>query len=484
VVVASERVAVLLLLLVACTELRPRSERLDGGPDAGMPDGGMPDGGMPDAGMPDGGMPDAGSDAGPPCVVDPDAPCPPVCARERVAAGESREGGTYRVISSDTIWECDTLPVLVAPTYVEPDVVLTVRAGTEVAAATNAGLLVQNGGRLEAEGSAELPIVFRSETDPSPGSWRGIYLLGDADLGREEPERTIDADDFPQEERTGYGGDDEDHDCGSLRYVQILDAGAGDRIVVRDEMEALRLSGCGRETEVSHVQVHRSFGTPFFADGGSFDADHLVLTEVEEEEGFRFHRTWNGRVQFVVIHLVSRNTSEGIEGEYGYCPTTEERALLANFTVIGLERTDDEAIFLHRGASARMLNFLVEGFDRVFHVQGSTLESCVGPPFDYFAPDKTHLEHSLFDPTTEFSQDEEVRDEFEPPLRDNRSDHTNLPPSTLRDDLVDPDFRPPALAAAASGGASADRLEGLVETRWVGALEPGGEDWTAGWTTF
>jgi hypothetical protein len=86
------------------------------------------------------------------------------------------------------------------------------------------GLIVLNGGKLIAEGTASEPIVF-SEKSKISGSWAGIIMYGDAPIvnsATNAPPQTSTSEDGLS---LTYGGSNATHNGGSLKYVRVEYAG-------------------------------------------------------------------------------------------------------------------------------------------------------------------------------------------------------------------------------------------------------------------
>ena len=90
-------------------------------------------------------------------------------------------------ISSDVAWTSNNTYYLNSQAFVKDGVTLTIEAGTEILGRYDANysadnpapcLVVEQGGKIIAQGTAEAPITFRSEldaTDPNYGNGRGLW---------------------------------------------------------------------------------------------------------------------------------------------------------------------------------------------------------------------------------------------------------------------------------------------------------------------
>jgi hypothetical protein len=99
----------------------------------------------------------------------------------------------------------------------------------------------------------------------------------------------------PSDPNSVYGGTDDTHDCGTIRYARIEFAGY--ELATDKELNGLSVGACGSETTLSHIQVHRGSddGIEFF--GGAVSMDHVVLTG-NSDDSLDWDLGWTGKVQF------------------------------------------------------------------------------------------------------------------------------------------------------------------------------------------
>ena len=206
-----------------------------------------------------------------------------------------------------TTWTSDNTYVLDGFVFVNDGDVLTIEAGTVVKGRGGSGadasaLVVARGGQIQANGTAEAPIVFTFEDDALDGStpydvrgqWGGVILLGSAQLNSSPGETQIEG--IPDTEPRGlYGGDDDMDGSGTMTYVSIrhggTDIGAG------NEINGLTLGGVGSGTSLHHIEVisNADDGVEFF--GGTASIKH-VLTAFCGDDSFDYDEGWRGYGQF------------------------------------------------------------------------------------------------------------------------------------------------------------------------------------------
>ena len=163
-------------------------------------------------------------------------------------------------------------------------------------------LIVARGGKINAVGTQENPIIFTFEQDALDGStpyntkgqWGGVIILGNAQLNSSPGETQIEG--IPDTESRGlYGGNDDLDNSGTMTYVSIrhggTDIGAG------NEINGLTLGGVGSQTTLEYIEViaNADDGVEFF--GGTASIKY-VLTAFCGDDSFDYDEGWRGYGQF------------------------------------------------------------------------------------------------------------------------------------------------------------------------------------------
>jgi len=199
---------------------------------------------------------------------------------------DNSNNGTENVILEGRITENRTLKAqytykLRGLVYVTNGAVLTIEPGTKIVGESNrnGGLIVTRNAKLNADGTADKPIVFTSESStPKRGDWAGIVLLGNAPTnasyngqqGIGEIEGGIN-----NSEGMGlYGGTNAADNSGILRYVRIEYAGYA--FLPDKEINGLTFGGVGNQTVVDYVQVSYANDDSFEWFGGTVNCKHLI----------------------------------------------------------------------------------------------------------------------------------------------------------------------------------------------------------------
>lgn len=226
--------------------------------------------------------------------------------------------------------------------YVGEGAELTIEPGTIIKGdkATKAALIVERGGKINAQGTENNPIVFTSQQvagSRRPGDWGGIIICGKA---RNNQGSSMKIEGGPRSE---HGGDNDDDNSGVFSYVRIEFAGYP--FEKDKEINGLTLGSVGRGTKLDHIQVSYSNDDSFEWFGGSVNAKYLVAyhgwdDDFDTDNGFSGHIQYGLIVRNPRIADVSRsnafesdNSADGAE----IAPFT--KPVFSNITVVG-PRTD------------------------------------------------------------------------------------------------------------------------------------------------
>lgn len=227
--------------------------------------------------------------------------CPGDEPGDNESGNDTTDGDGMRIevpaeIDGDTVWTADHEYVLTGITFVISGT-LTIEPGTRILGGAGAALVIDKGARIDAQGTAEAPIVMTSiniDATPARGDWGGLALVGTAPTNVGEGVAEGFADDPPT-----YGGQDAGYDCGVMRYLRV--EYAGNEISPGNELNGITFFACGSATVVDHVQVHMGLDDGMEMFGGGFDARNIVITgaaddSIDCDQGFR------GTLTNVFIH--------------------------------------------------------------------------------------------------------------------------------------------------------------------------------------
>lgn len=396
-------------------------------------------------------------------------------------------------ITEDTLFEAACRYFLTRETYVV-GAEITIEPGTEFQGDQGSALIVTTTGRIDAAGTAEAPIVFTSSalsSEAAAGDWGGVVLLGLARLSWGDTPCDGEAGECvgsiegiaPGNPRGQFGGGDDTHDCGTLRYVRIEYAGF--QFGNDNELNGLTVGGCGDQTELSYIQVHRGLddGVEFF--GGTVPIDHVIVTGTGDD-GLDWDQGYRGTIDNFIVHHFSSTTSSpnGIEadnqgsGDNNVQPRSAPQ--LMNGTVIGDGRVEGSGVVTRVGTWAILDGLVVVGFGGAGYDMRNGAWSVAGG-----WPDGIAVENSCFDDNGENYpvDDDDAKDPSAAMGTADFFDEPTLLADAARNNLeADPglgDF-----STAATGGSPAPDYS-LSSANCLGAFGgPSGTDWTADWTAY
>jgi len=198
-------------------------------------------------------------------------------------------------LTSDVNWLVDSV------VSVENGAVLTINEGTTVYFRSRASdlyvsrLAITRGARIEAEGSATAPVVFTSDRvllgGPQQQDWGGLFLFGNAPTNQG---------DILLNDGFRYGGNANNDNSGTLRYIRIEYAG-------KNGFHALQLYGVGRGTTMDHIQAWECYNTAFRIRGGDNQIKYLAAIN-HGGYGLWADEGWQGEGQFWLFQSEIMNT--------------------------------------------------------------------------------------------------------------------------------------------------------------------------------
>ncbi len=177
----------------------------------------------------------------------------------------------------------------------EAPAVLTIEPGVTITSEVTDGkiiyILIEQGARIMAEGTASEPITMTAE-EHKAGAWGGLHICGYAHTNAGEG--TV-----SEIGGAPYGGGNDADNSGSLRYVRIQYSG----LILDPQHEAngLSLYGVGSGTKISYVHVADGSddGIEFF--GGSVNIDHCIVENCTDDS-FDWTEGWNGTAEYIVAY--------------------------------------------------------------------------------------------------------------------------------------------------------------------------------------
>jgi len=283
--------------------------------------------------------------------------------------------GTYttnKTLTADKIWE------LKGRVFIADGATLTIPAGTIIKAAGGTGtdssfICIARGGKIDAQGTADKPIIMTSVADDitvgqkygsnlndsNVGLWGGLLVLGKAPGSFKNDVTEFQIEGIPAEETNGlYGGNDPADNSGTIKYVSIRHGGTS--IGEDNEINGLTLGGVGTGTTISHVEVvgNQDDGIEFF--GGTVNASNLVVWG-QGDDGLDIDQSYAGTISNSIV--IANSTSDHgleIDGPEG---SMDDSFKLENITLIGDgTAANGEYADFRKGALGSVNNLFAYGF--------------------------------------------------------------------------------------------------------------------------
>jgi len=364
------------------------------------------------------------------------------------------------------------------------ETVLTIEPGTVVygESSTRGMLVVTRGSKIEAEGTADNPIVFTSskaEGERARGDWGGVIINGRAPVNGcdESP-----CESFGEGGTGFYGADQDDDNSGTLKYVRIEFAGS--LISPDNELNGLALQGVGRGTVLDYIQIHMGADDCIEFFGGTAEAKHILCTGTADDN-LDWTDGWQGKLQFFVARQYDDAGDNGIEADNNGEDNTalpRSHPILSNITLVGVPGSDasDIGMLIREGTAAEIHNALVLGWGEVCldidhdETFANAVDEQGQPTGDLV------IANSYFDCETLY--DEEAEDLFAISEFVNDLNEGNVEESpNLEAPYGDtPDFRPASGSGALTGAVVPD-VAFFDQVDFKGGVDPL-NDWTVGWT--
>lgn len=259
--------------------------------------------------------------------------------------------------------------------HVKAGATLTIQPGVTITAkhdGTVDYILVEQGAKIDAQGTASQPIVMTSEKKEA-GAWGGLHICGYAHTNNGSGSSEIG--------NAPYGGNNDADNSGTLKYIRLEYTG----YAFDEEHEANGVSfyGVGSGTTVEHLQAYKGSDDGFEFFGGSVNVKYLVATSCSDDS-FDWTEGWNGKAQFLVAYQEGE-TSLGYDCDClmecdnngtNFAATPVAHPVIANATLIG-NGGEAQGVRLRAGTEVELYNTIITGKDRVLTVETDETENAL-----------------------------------------------------------------------------------------------------------
>lgn len=384
------------------------------------------------------------------------------CSSDEDPVNNPGDGGEDSYVLDSDITENVTLETgktytLNGGVHVKSGATLTIQPGVTIVAQhdeTVDYILIEQGAKIDAQGTAAQPIVMTSEKKEA-GAWGGLHICGYAHTNNGSGKSEIG--------NAPYGGNNDADNSGTLKYIRLEYTG----YAFDEEHEANGVSfyGVGNGTTVEHLQAYQGSDDGFEFFGGSVNVKYMVVTSCSDDS-FDWTEGWNGKAQFLVAY------QEG-ESSLGYAcdclmecdnngtnnaATPVAHPTIANATLIG-NGGDAQGVRLRAGTQVELYNTIITGKGKPLTVETN------------------ETENALKDGTSKL---EYVAISGE--LSSKQGIYTNADFAQATGNLTKQEFSwTGKYVGTLDGGKDLSADSFFTKTDYKGAVKSG-DDWTSGWT--
>ncbi len=240
-------------------------------------------------------------------------------------------------ITSDETWTSDNIYRLDGRVLITGGAELTIEPGTIIKASPGTGsfasaLIVTREGTINAQGTAEAPIIFTSIADDiepgqieSPnldptnsGLWGGVIILGDAPISAQNSGGTdvteLQIEGIPTSVDAKYGGNNASDNSGTFTYVSIRHGGSN--IGAGNEINGLTLGGVGSGTTINNIEIvaNQDDGVEWF--GGDVDVSNVLVWN-SGDDGLDTDQDWIGTCSNFLVVTPRSGSAFELDGPEG-----------------------------------------------------------------------------------------------------------------------------------------------------------------------
>lgn len=259
--------------------------------------------------------------------------------------------------------------------HVKAGATLTIQPGVTITAkhdGTVDYILVEQGAKIDAQGTASQPIVMTSEKKEA-GAWGGLHICGYAHTNNGSGSSEIG--------NAPYGGNNDADNSGTLKYIRLEYTG----YAFDEEHEANGVSfyGVGNGTTVEHLQAYKGSDDGFEFFGGSVNVKYLVATSCSDDS-FDWTEGWNGKAQFLVAYQEGETSlgyacdclMECDNNGTNFAATPVAHPVIANATLIG-NGGEAQGVRLRAGTEVKLYNTIITGKGKALTVETDETENAL-----------------------------------------------------------------------------------------------------------
>lgn len=270
---------------------------------------------------------------------------------------EIADGTTLRgTITSDVTLAAGGTYKLSGEYIVEAGATLNIEPGVKIVSVYDDVvdyILVKQGGKINAAGTASSPIIMTSEKE-EPGAWGSIHICGRAHTNAEGGQGSSEIG------GATYGGNDDADNSGTLKYVRVEYSGYA--FDSEHEANGITFYGVGNGTTVEYCEAYKGSDDGFEFFGGSVNVSNLVSVNCSDDS-FDWTEGWNGTANNLVAYQEAEATLgydcdcliEADNNENNYAATPVAHPVLKNLILVGNgSEAGNRGIRLRRGTQVEI----------------------------------------------------------------------------------------------------------------------------------
>ena len=235
-------------------------------------------------------------------------------------------------------------------------------------------ILIKQGGKINAVGTADKPIVMTSDLK-APGAWGGIHICGKAQTnvgsGVSEIGDAV------------YGGDNDTDNSGILRYVRVEYSGYA--FNPEKEANGITFYGVGSGTTVDHCEAYKGSDDGFEFFGGTVNISNMVVVSCSDDS-YDWTEGWRGTGTNLVAYQEPEATLgydcdcliEADNYENDFTATPIAHPTLKNLILVGNGSTENKrGIRLRRGTQINIDGAKVCGKNNAVTLESDETENAL-----------------------------------------------------------------------------------------------------------
>ena len=290
----------------------------------------------------------------------------------QIPAGTTLTGN----ITSDATLTKNNSYKLSGGVHVKAGATLRIEEGVQIVAVDDEVsdyILIEQGAKINAAGTASNPIVMTSELKKD-GAWGGIHICGYAHTNAGSGV-------LSEIGNAPYGGNNDADNSGVLKYIRLEYTG----FALDEEHEANGVSfyGVGNGTTVEYLQAYKGADDGFEFFGGSVNVKYMVVTSCSDDS-FDWTEGWNGKGQFLVAYQEPESSlgydcdclMECDNNGNNAAATPVAHPVLANVTLVGNNSAvGTRGVRLRAGTEVELHNAIITGKPKCITVETAETEN-------------------------------------------------------------------------------------------------------------